>query len=103
MDKSIHILAIDDEQVILDSIVKLCGAEKWNVTPVISAEEGLKKLHHHHYDLIVCDIMMPDMDGFEFLKNLYDNNINTPVIITTGFSTVENPVVIITGVFILLS
>lgn len=92
MDKSIHILAIDDEQVILDSIVKLCGAEKWNVTPVISAEEGLKKLHHHQYDLIVCDIMMPDMDGFEFLEKLYDNNINTPVIITTGFSTVENAV-----------
>lgn len=92
MSKSAHLLAIDDEQVILDSIVKLCSVEEWQVDAVLSAEEGLKKLHHHSYDLIICDIMMPDMDGFEFLQKLKDNNIETPVIITTGFSTVENAV-----------
>lgn len=92
MDKTVQILAIDDEQVILDSIVKLCSAEDWHVEPVLSAVEGLKKLNHHSYDLIVSDIMMPDMDGFEFIEKLRSKDIRTPVIITTGFSTVENAV-----------
>lgn len=92
MVKKIKILAIDDEQVILDSIVKLCGTEHWYVEPVLSAVEGLKKLQSNSYDLIVCDIMLPDMDGFEFLEKLKAENIITPVIITTGYSTVENAV-----------
>ncbi|MCB0281982.1 MAG: response regulator [Calditrichaeota bacterium] len=92
MDKTIKILAIDDEQVILDSIVKLCGAEGWTVDPVISALDGIKKVESQKYDLIVSDIMMPDMDGFEFINKLHSKNIKTPVIITTGFSTVENAV-----------
>lgn len=92
MKKTKHILAIDDEQVILDSIVKLCSAEDWKVESVLNAELGLKKLNQHAYDLVICDIMMPEMDGFEFLQQLKDKNLQTPVIITTGFSTVENAV-----------
>jgi CheY-like chemotaxis protein len=92
MNKSIHILAIDDEQVIVDSIVKLCSTEEWHVTAVLSAEGAVAKLDHSTFDIIICDIMMPDMDGFEFLQILKEKNINTPVIITTGFSTVENAV-----------
>lgn len=92
MGHSIKILAIDDEQVILDSIVKLCSTENWDVFPVLSAEDGLKKIQNNTYDLIICDIMLPDMDGFEFLEKLHNMEIRTPVIITTGFSTVENAV-----------
>jgi len=92
MSNQKKILAIDDEQVILDSIVKLCTAEDWKVDPVSDAKAGLKKLKDKHYDLIISDIMMPDLDGFEFLEELHKKEIKTPVIITTGFSTVENAV-----------
>lgn len=92
MNKEPKILAIDDEQVILDSIVKLCSTEGWHVDAVIDATRGIKKLKEQAYDLIICDIMMPEMDGFEFLDYLRKNDIRTPVIITTGFSTVENAV-----------
>jgi CheY-like chemotaxis protein len=92
MDKKVKILAIDDEQVILDSIIKLCSTENWHVTATLSAPDGLKKAENGAFDLIICDIMMPDMDGFEFLEKLYQSEIKTPVIITTGFSTVENAV-----------
>lgn len=86
------ILAIDDEKVILDSIVKLCGMEGWKVDTALDANLGLKKVSHEQYDLIVSDIMMPQIDGFEFLDQLRRKKIKTPVIITTGFSTVENAV-----------
>lgn len=92
MKKEIKILAIDDEQVILDSIKKLCSAEGWLVDQVLDATVAIRKLSEHDYDLIICDIMMPEMDGFEFLEYLRKNEIATPVIITTGFSTVENAV-----------
>lgn len=92
MKKQIRILAIDDEQVILDSIVKLCSAENWHVNPQLNARSALKSLSDKDYNLIVSDIMMPDMDGFEFLEELRKNEIHTPLIITTGFSTVENAV-----------
>lgn len=92
MSKKYNILAIDDEQVIIDSIVKLCSAEGWQVDSASDAILGLKKLERKNYDLIICDIMMPDMDGFQFLEETQSKNIRTPVIITTGYSTVENAV-----------
>lgn len=92
MKKEYKILAIDDEQVILDSIAKLCSTEGWQVDIAIDATLGVKKLRKEVYDLIISDIMMPEMDGFEFLDYLRKEEIKTPVIITTGFSTVENAV-----------
>ncbi|KAA3612195.1 MAG: response regulator [Calditrichaeota bacterium] len=92
MSEKLKICAIDDEQVILDSIVKLCGAEGWLVDTALDAKVGLHKLDTSTYDLIICDIMMPGIDGFEFLEQLRIKEIGTPVIITTGFSTLENAV-----------
>ena len=83
------ILGIDDEQVVLDSIVKLCSMEGWNVDTALDASIGIKKLEKQSYKLIICDIMMPNMDGFQFLKKLRSLEIETPVIITTGYSTIE--------------
>ena len=92
MSKQFDILAIDDEQVIIDSIAKLCSAEGWKVDAALDATAGLKKMDRNQYSLIICDIMMPDLDGFQFLAETQSRNIQTPVIITTGYSTVENAV-----------
>ena len=92
MKEVIKILAIDDEQVILDSIVKLCSMEGWQVETVTNAIDAMEKINKDKYNLLLCDIKMPEMDGFELLEKLRDKEIKTPVIITTGFSTVENAV-----------
>lgn len=91
MSKS-DILVIDDEQVIIDSVTKLCSAEGWQVDSALDATTGLQKLERNQYRLIISDIMMPDLDGFQFLQKTIEKNIQTPVVITTGFSTVENAV-----------
>ena len=92
MGTAFDILIIDDEQVIIDAVVRLCSAEGWSVDAAKNAESGLNKIGDNEYQLIICDIMMPEMDGFQFLETMSKRQIDSPVIITTGFSTVENAV-----------
>jgi len=92
MNKQFDILAIDDEQVIIDAINKICSSEGYRVDSSIDAKDALEKLSKNSYKIIVCDIMMPDIDGFEFLEEIVKRKISSPVIMTTGYSTVENSV-----------
>lgn len=87
-----HLLIVDDEQVVLDSVKKLCSAEGWWVDTALDAREGLKKISKKTYDLIICDIMLPEMDGFQCLEEIDKMRLHTPVIIITGYSTVANAV-----------
>lgn len=84
-----RILAIDDEEMVLRSIEKLCSAAGWLVDRVPDAIQGLARVQERSYSLIFCDILMPEMDGFEFLDMLQRKQVQTPVIITSGFCTAE--------------
>lgn len=86
------ILVIDDEQVILNAVSRIASAEGFHVDSENDAAAALKKLSHKEYSLILCDIMMPQMDGFAFLEEVQKRKILTPVIMITGYSTVENAV-----------
>ena len=86
------IIIIDDEQVILDAVSKIASLERWKVDVALNAQDGLKKLSSNQYSLILSDIMMPEMDGFQLLEELYNRHIDIPVIMITGYSTVENAV-----------
>ncbi|RKY91780.1 MAG: hypothetical protein DRQ13_11055 [Ignavibacteriae bacterium] len=92
MNKKAKILLIDDEQVILDAVSKIASLERWEVDTVMNVQEGLDKLGSKKYELILSDIMMPDKDGFQLLEALYSQQIAIPVIMITGYSTVENAV-----------
>ena len=86
------ILIIDDEQVILDAVTKIVSSENLEVDSATNAADALDKLSHKKYSLILCDIMMPEMDGFQLLDELYNRKNKTPVVMITGYSTVENAV-----------
>jgi len=92
MFKDEKILVVDDEQVILDAVSRIASAEGFHVDSEIKAVSALKKIKQKEYSLILCDIMMPQMDGFSFLEELQKRKILTPVIMITGYSTVENAV-----------
>jgi CheY-like chemotaxis protein len=92
MKKETNILIIDDEQVILDAVSKIASSEGWDVDAVLSVKDGLIKLKSNKYSLILSDIMMPEINGFQLLEELYERKIDIPVIMITGFSTVENAV-----------
>jgi CheY-like chemotaxis protein/glycine cleavage system H lipoate-binding protein len=86
------ILVIDDEQVILDAVTKICTSEGYRVVTTLDAESAVPLLDRQSFGVILCDIMMPGMDGFSFLKLALKKAPETPVIMATGFSTVENAV-----------
>lgn len=92
MNEKAKILLIDDEQVILDAVSKIASLERWEVDTSKSVEDALNKLSEKKYELILCDIMMPDKDGFQLLETVLSRQINIPVIMITGYSTVENAV-----------
>jgi CheY-like chemotaxis protein/glycine cleavage system H lipoate-binding protein len=87
-----NILVIDDEQVILNAVKKICSAENYYVEESPDAKDALNKLGKKKFDLVLCDIMMPEIDGFRFLDEIRSKKIECPVIMTTGYSTVENAV-----------
>lgn len=92
MKKHCNILVIDDEQVIIDSISKIAGLEDLSVEFAMLGKEAFDKISQVDFDLIICDIMLPEMDGFQILNELSRRNVESPVIMTTGYSTIENAV-----------
>jgi CheY-like chemotaxis protein/glycine cleavage system H lipoate-binding protein len=86
------ILVIEDEPMVTQAVVMVCGDEGMTVTAVDSAAEALRYMQVSGFRLVLCDIMMQGMDGFQFLDELARNGIQTPVVMMTGYSTVENAV-----------
>lgn len=86
------ILIIDDEEVILDAVEKIGKMEGFTVDAALNPVLALNMLEKQNYKIILCDIMMPEMDGFQLLAELYKRKLNIPVIMITGYSTVENAV-----------
>ncbi len=87
--KKYDILVIDDEEVIIDAVKRIAGGEGFKIDSSLSAKAALDKLSEREYNLIITDIMMPEMDGFQFLDELEKRKLKIPVVITTGYSTVE--------------
>jgi CheY-like chemotaxis protein/glycine cleavage system H lipoate-binding protein len=80
------ILVIDDEPTVTQAVVKICGAEGMTVSAAGQASEALQHLEENEFHLMLCDIMMPELNGFQF------RGIRTPVVMMTGYSTVENAI-----------
>ncbi len=83
------ILVIDDEPTITQAVVKICSAEGMTIAAADHASEALRCLEESKFRLVLCDIMMHGLDGFQFLEELARRGIQTPVVMMTGYSTVE--------------
>lgn len=92
MSKPSNILVIDDEQVIINAVVKICSIENYSVDAALNVKTAIEKISKNYYSIIICDIMMPDGDGFQILDELRKRNIDSALIMMTGYSTVENAV-----------
>jgi CheY-like chemotaxis protein len=85
----VRILVIDDEPIIHESLKKVLGREGFQVSCVLSAREGLGLLSRESFALVLTDLMMPEMDGLEFLAELKKASIPTPAIMITGYPTIR--------------
>jgi CheY-like chemotaxis protein/glycine cleavage system H lipoate-binding protein len=86
------ILVIEDEPMVTQAVQMVCGDQGMSVTCVSSAKAALDCLETSEFRVVLCDIMMQELDGFQFLGELAQQGIHTPVIMMTGYSTVENAV-----------
>ena len=92
MSKVSDILVIDDEEIVTHAVIKICALDNYTVDVALNLISALEKISKNSYTLIICDIMMPDGNGFQILDELYKKNIDSAVIMMTGYSTVENAV-----------
>jgi DNA-binding response OmpR family regulator len=79
------ILIIDDEPSTPEVIEILLKPEGFQILKAYSGADGIRIASEEHPDLILLDIMMPDIDGFEVLKKIREKSIPTRVIIVTGY------------------
>lgn len=86
------ILIIDDERAIRSTLKEILNYEKFEVDEAADGAEGIKKAESGNYDLILCDIKMPKMDGMEVLNKLMQINPDIPVVMISGHGTIDNAV-----------
>ena len=86
------ILVIDDEEIIHVSLRKMLQRRGHTVDSVLSAKEGLERLRVGGYDLIITDLMMPEMNGIQLLEQMKDDEIEIPVVMVTGYPTISTAV-----------
>ncbi|MBL4668090.1 MAG: sigma-54-dependent Fis family transcriptional regulator [Flavobacteriales bacterium] len=86
------ILIIDDERPIRNTLKEILEYEKFKVDEAEDGLAGLEKIKAGKYDLIMCDIKMPKMDGIEVLEKAVDLGIDTPIVMISGHGTIETAV-----------
>ncbi|MEW6511831.1 MAG: response regulator [Bacteroidota bacterium] len=92
MNREFDVMIIDDEQVVLEAVAKVGTAHAYKVDVVGDGPTALRRLDHGRYRLVICDIMMPDIDGFQILEAVRSQHPETSVIMTTGYATVDHAV-----------
>ncbi|MEJ5286484.1 MAG: Glycine cleavage system H protein [Candidatus Kapaibacterium sp.] len=89
-NSKIKILVIDDEQIVLDSIKRLLKKdENYIIETALSAMEGLAKVDEFKPNVILTDLMMPEIDGLELLKKVKEKDEKIFVIMITGYATIN--------------
>ena len=90
----IQVLLIEDEESIRRVMSRILKEEnhQYEITEAVDGKQGLDLLSKGQFDLVLCDIKMPKMDGIEVLKKANDEMLNIPFIMLTGHGNIETAV-----------
>ncbi|RJP61848.1 MAG: sigma-54-dependent Fis family transcriptional regulator [Ignavibacteriales bacterium] len=86
------ILVIDDEREICESIKMILEYEDYQFDSSTDSIEGLEKIGSGDFDVVLLDIQMPNLNGFEVLNKIKEKNLELNVIMISAFSSLENAV-----------
>jgi CheY-like chemotaxis protein len=84
-----RILVIDDEEIIHVSLKRILGRQGHQVDAVFGAPEAMERLAAQAYDLVITDLMMPDVNGIQLLQNMREQGHEVPVLMITGYPTIR--------------
>lgn len=87
------ILVVEDERDLNRIITKHLKKNNYSVDSCFDGREALDFVSYSEYDLIITDIMMPNVDGYEFIARLRESKNNTPVIMLTAKDTLADKIV----------
>ena len=87
------ILIIEDEYNLADAIASMLKSKKYSVEIKTDGEEGLDEALTDIYDLIILDVMLPHKNGFEILKELREEKINSKIIMLTAKNTIDDKMI----------
>jgi DNA-binding NtrC family response regulator len=90
--KSADILVVDDERLIRDSLAEFLEQEKFHVRACGSAEEALEWVERQRFDIALCDVQLPGLDGIALLDRILKVSPETFVLLITAYGTVQNAV-----------
>ena len=87
-----RVLLIEDDSATAQSIELMLKSENFNVYTTDLGEEGVDLGKLYDYDIIMLDLNLPDMSGFEVLRSLRVSKVKTPILILTGLAGIEDKV-----------
>jgi DNA-binding response OmpR family regulator len=87
-----EILIIEDETKVVEFISKGLTEEGYSVSSALDGKKGLELIKTRKFDIVLLDLMIPEMDGLEVLKHMRSWGVNTPVLIITAKNTKEDVV-----------
>ena len=80
----IHILVVEDDKDLNQAVCRHLNARGYQTTGVLKAMDAFDQMYTSHVDLIISDIMMPGMDGFEFAETVREQDKNIPILFMTA-------------------
>jgi len=90
--KQASILVVDDEKMVAENLVEFLTLIGHHATAAYGGKEGLEAFRNGAFDLVITDLMMPDMDGMQLMEAIKTIDAKTPVLMITGHGTIESAV-----------
>lgn len=89
---NLKILLVEDEKDLNRSITKLLKKNNFSVDSAFDGQEALDYLDYNEYDVIILDIMMPNMNGYTFIEHMRKRNFTIPVLMLTAKDSLEDKI-----------
>lgn len=89
---SARILIVDDEEIVIRSCKRILDGDEFQVEAVQDGREALLRIEDKAYDVVILDIMMPNIDGLEVLRRVKETHPSVDIVMITGLSQIDTAV-----------